>query len=69
MKAKYLNLESFYNISDSWTVDPYVKQLTWWVWNKHYRQDSPDFELLDDTMGVLTQLDNMLTGLERKKDG
>lgn len=58
IKAKDCNIETF-SQSD---VDGYVRHLTWYVWNTHYSEKSPNFELLPDTVGVLTQLDNMLTG-------
>jgi hypothetical protein len=45
----------------------YATQLATWTWEKHYRDDSPDWRPLPDLMGVLTQIDNMLTGLVRAR--
>jgi hypothetical protein len=44
-------------------IDAYARQLAMGLWRTHYRATSPEFELLDDTYGVLSQIDNMLTGL------
>jgi len=33
------------------------------MWEKHYKTDAPNWEPLDDFMGVLSQISNMLTGL------
>lgn len=33
------------------------------MWEKHYKTDAPSWEPLDDFMGVLSQISNMLTGL------
>ena len=42
-----------------------MKNLAQAIWRSHYRADSPDFQLLDDCHGVLSQIDNMVTGLVR----
>lgn len=42
-----------------------MKNLAQAIWQSHYRDDSPDFQLLDDCHGVLSQIDNMVTGLVR----
>lgn len=34
---------------------------------KHYANEVPDWEPLDTTVGLITQIDNMTTGLERKQ--
>jgi len=36
--------------------------------HKHFYGEVTHWRPLSDLMGVLTQIDNMLTGLERKKD-
>ncbi len=41
----------------------YAKRLAEAIYQKHYRQDSPEWKPLDDTLGVLTQIDNMTSGL------
>lgn len=33
------------------------------IWKYHYKDISPNFELCDTPAGVLTQIDNMYTGL------
>jgi hypothetical protein len=35
------------------------------MWRKHYKDVAPDWKPLDDLIGVLTQIDNMTTGLKR----
>jgi len=43
-----------------------AKELAINIWEKFYKIDSPEWEPLDDLMGVLTQIDNMTCGLKRK---
>jgi hypothetical protein len=45
----------------------YASSLATAIWQKHYIKESPKFELLDTTEGVLTQIDNMTCGLVREK--
>ena len=33
------------------------------LWKKYYKKDSPRFELCDSVAGVISQIDNMTTGL------
>lgn len=33
------------------------------LWRQHYRETAPEFELLPDAAGVLSQIDNMVSGL------
>lgn len=35
------------------------------LWRAHYQNDSPDFQLLPDATGILSQIDNMVSGLVR----
>jgi hypothetical protein len=35
------------------------------LFNKYYKHESPNFELLDTTQGVISQIDNMSTGLTK----
>jgi hypothetical protein len=42
--------------------------LAMFLWNKFYKDDSPNFELLKDPAGILTQIDNMLSGLKMERD-
>ena len=39
--------------------------LTTLLWEKHYKVDAPQWEVLLDTSGVLAQIDNMTSGLVR----
>ncbi len=36
------------------------------MWRDFYREDAPNFELLDTALGVATQIDNMYAGLREK---
>jgi hypothetical protein len=38
------------------------------LWQKWYKDDSPDFELCDSVAGVITQINNMTTGLVKEQD-
>jgi len=41
----------------------YAKRLAEAIWQKHYKAAAPQWKPLDDLMGVLTQIDNMTSGL------
>ena len=41
----------------------YAKNLAIYLWETHYKTDVPEWEPCEDLMGVLTQIDNMITGL------
>lgn len=43
----------------------YAKTLATYLWSMHYKDDAPDWEPFDDLFGILSQIDNMLTGLKR----
>lgn len=45
----------------------YVTRLACNLHAQHYQVSAPHWQPFDDLEGVLTQLDNMLAGLERKK--
>ena len=45
----------------------YAKRLAEFIWEKHYKKESPDWTPLPDVLGVLTQIDNMTCGLELAK--
>src|SRR5215216_560386 len=49
--------------SEEWTALKYATQLAVSTAKKHY--PNPDWQPQPDLMGVLTQIDNMLTGLVR----
>lgn len=44
----------------------YATRLATSVWEKYYKDDAPEWKPLPDLMGVLTQIDNMITGLTRE---
>lgn len=44
----------------------YARFLAAVLWRDYYRDVSPDFMLLPDAIGMLSQIDNMLTGIKRK---
>jgi hypothetical protein len=41
----------------------YAKRLAEAIWEKHYKSTAPQWEPLDCLIGVLTQIDNMTSGL------
>jgi len=41
----------------------YAKSLATVLWEAHYKKAAPEWEPCDDLIGVLTQIDNMMTGL------
>lgn len=43
----------------------YASRLAVAIWEKHYKDAAPQWKPLDDLMGVLTQIDNMTSGLPR----
>lgn len=43
----------------------YASRLAKHLWKKHYMKDAPQWKPFDDLIGVLTQIDNMTTGLTR----
>ena len=43
----------------------YASRLAVALWEKHYKDIAPQWKPLDDLMGVLTQIDNMTSGLTR----
>ena len=45
---------------------PYASRLAASIWERHYKGEAPNWKPLDDLMGVLTQIDNMATGLTRQ---
>jgi hypothetical protein len=44
----------------------YASRLAIHIWQKHYKEVSPQWKPLDDLMGVLTQIANMTSGLNRQ---
>lgn len=44
-------------------LDGYARSLAMHLWREHYIKTSPQFDLCDDAYGVLSQIDNMITGL------
>src|SRR5690606_9918525 len=43
----------------------YAKRLATSLWQQHYREDAPQWEPCEDLMGLLSQIDNMVSGLTR----
>lgn len=43
----------------------YAKYLAECIWEKHYKEESPHWIPSDNTLNVLTQIDNMTCGLEK----
>ena len=43
----------------------YAKEIAIHLWEEFYKKESPEWQPLDDLMGVLTQIDNMTVGLKR----
>lgn len=43
----------------------YAQRLATGLWEKHWRDSAPQWKVLDDTLGVLTQIDNMVCDLQR----
>jgi hypothetical protein len=41
----------------------YAARLATAIWEQHYKNTAPQWQVLDDLMGVLTQIDNMAAGL------
>jgi len=45
----------------------YAQRLATAMWEKHWKENSPDWKPLPDLLGVLTQIDNMVAGMTRKE--
>jgi hypothetical protein len=45
----------------------YAKRLAVAIWGQHYRDVAPQWKPFDDLMGVLTQIDNMTSGLTTQR--
>jgi len=41
----------------------YAKDIAIHIWENNYKDQAPEWEPLDDLMGVLTQIDNMTCDL------
>lgn len=50
------------------SANAYARRLAVALWSKHYQASAPDWKPCDDTLGLLTQIDNMVAGLERKRE-
>jgi len=44
----------------------HLKDLTVRIWEEFYKEESPEWEPLDDILGLITQIDNMVCGLEKR---
>jgi hypothetical protein len=47
----------------------YAKQISLYIWAKCYKNESPDWKPLGNLMGVLSQIDNMVYGMNRSQSG
>jgi hypothetical protein len=45
----------------------YATRLAEAIYEKHYRDDAPEWKPLPDLLGLLTQIDNMTAGLTRTR--
>jgi len=65
LMAKPIPLEDVYLPAPAQEPDTYgyAKRLAEAIWKKHYKATAPQWEPLDGLMGVLTQIDNMTSGL------
>ena len=45
----------------------YATRLAKGMWERDWQEESPNWQPLDDLLGVMTQIDNMLAGMEKKK--
>jgi hypothetical protein len=53
------------SIADYELAEAEARTLALYIWGKFYKLDSPNFELLDTLSGVISQIDNMVTGLKK----
>jgi len=44
----------------------YATRLATTIWEKHWKDDAPNWKPWGDIVGVLTQIDNMVAGMERR---
>jgi hypothetical protein len=65
------NLEEILNAAGFYRPEQetyaYAKRLAEFIWEKHFQKESPDWKPLENTLGVLTQIDNMTCVLEKAK--
>ena len=47
----------------------YAKRLAKHLWENHYKKKAPEWEPLPDLMGILSQIDNMIAGLQHERSG
>lgn len=47
----------------------YAQRIAIAVWEKHWKNDAPQWKPVDDLGGVLSQIDNMVAGMTRKPTG
>jgi hypothetical protein len=45
----------------------YATRLATGMWERDWKEESPHWQPFDDLVGVLSQIDNMLAGMEKKK--
>lgn len=44
----------------------YATRLATGMWERDWKEESPHWQPFDDLVGVLSQIDNMLAGMEKK---
>ncbi len=49
-------------------ADKYARKLARQMHNNFYKDGSPEWDLLEDLDGVISQIDNMVTGLKRVEE-
>lgn len=63
--ALVVRSRSLYQMAKSGDYYGYAVRLAVAIWEKHYKDTAPHWKPLDDLVGVLTQIDNMTSGLTR----
>ena len=68
LEAYAQHLEAAQEVQRGVEATAYAERIARSLWRKHYANDAPEWEAMKgDLMGLLSQIDNMLTGLARAK--
>lgn len=62
--AAHVRAESFHAGVDEYG---YARRIAEFIWRDNYREDSPNWGALKSLAGVLSQIDNMVSGMTRTK--
>ena len=46
----------------------YAVRIASYMWETYYKNVAPEWEPLNDLLGVLTQIDNMIAGMNQESD-